>query len=99
MSFAGISLGAYESGEPFLLVVSPDMRTRRLWTTFAAPGTTAGGSPASGVAVGSGGVAMGATLNPRSAAPARGFVTTSGALQPTNASPAASEGYFVIVQP
>lgn len=98
MSFAGVALGAYESGEPYLLVVSPDLRSRRLWTAFAAPDTSAGGSPATGVAIQGRLVALGATLTPRGAAPPRGLVTTAGALQASNASPTAEEGYFVLVQ-
>lgn len=99
MSFAGVALGAYELGEPYLLVVSPDMSARRLWTALAAPGTSAGGSPATGVAIRNGLVAMGATLNPRATAPARGLVTAGAAPQPANASPNATEGYFLLIQP
>ena len=98
MSLAGIGLGAYELGEPYLLVVSPDLSARRLWTALAATGTTAGGSPATGVAIRGGLVALGATLAPRTAAPARGLLTTPDAPQPSNASPSADEGYYLLLQ-
>lgn len=98
MQFAGVTLGAYESGEPYLLVASPDFRTRRLWTAFAAPGASAGGSPVNGVAVSGLTVGLGATLAPRSSTPPRGLLTTASAPQPTNASPLAEEGYFALIQ-
>jgi hypothetical protein len=98
MRFADVTLGGYEGGEPFLLVVSPDMGARRLWTAFAAPGTSAGGSPVTGVAIGGGLVGLGATLAPRATAPARGLVTTPNAPQGVNASPAAEEGYYLLMQ-
>lgn len=46
MQLFGYTLGNYELGEPFALVVSPDFGQRRLWTALAAPGATAGSSPA-----------------------------------------------------
>ncbi|GAB4448972.1 MAG: hypothetical protein OHK0015_53950 [Chloroflexi bacterium OHK40] len=95
MRFANVTLGSYEGGEPYLLLVSPDFRARRLWTTFAASETSAGGSPATAVALAGGQLTLAATLNPRSSGPARGLVTTAGALQPANASPGATEGYLV----
>lgn len=98
MRFAGVTLGAYEGGEPYLLVVSPDFRARRLWTAFAAPGTSAGGSPVTGVAIRDGLVGLGATLAPRATAPPRGLVTTAAAPQPANASPGAEEPYYALVQ-
>jgi hypothetical protein len=98
MQLAGVELGAYELDEPYLLVVSPDFSARRLWTAFAAPGASAGGSPATAVAIRGGAVALGATLNPRATAPPRGLVTTAGAPQPANASPGAPEGYFALLR-
>lgn len=95
MVFGGARLGAYEGGEPYLLVVAPDFKARRLWTALAASGTSAGGSPASGVAIGDGLVLLGATLNPRASAPARGLLTASG---PQQAVAGGSEGYFLLTQ-
>lgn len=48
---AGVTVGGYSGGESYLLVVAPDFRTRLVWTPFTAPGESAGGSPATGVAV------------------------------------------------
>lgn len=62
---AGIPVGAYEGGEAYLLVVSPDMKTRLRWTPFAGPKPNKGGaSPASAVAVRGQTAAIGITFNP-----------------------------------
>ncbi len=60
---AGTTVGAYASGEAFFLAVSPDLTTRFIWTTFPAPGGSAGGSPATAVAAGKDRVAIGANAN------------------------------------
>lgn len=93
MQFAGVSIGSYESGEGFVLLVPPDFGQRRLWTVLAAPGTSAGASSAAAAAVGADRLAVGITLTPRSAAPQRGLVTF-GAFQPAPAGD--REGYFLL---
>ena len=62
-NIADQSVGNYEGGEGFFMAVSADLTERYIWTPFAAGGTSAGGSPANGVAVRDGVVAIGATLN------------------------------------
>lgn len=62
---AGVTVGSYESGEGYFFVVSPDFKERLIWTPFAAPGLSAGGSPATGVGVRDAVVAVGINLNPR----------------------------------
>lgn len=91
---AGSTVGNYESGEAYILSVSADFKTRRVWTVFAATGISAGGSPASGVATRAGVVALSATLNPKSGT-TRGLITYQ-ALQPALGSSAASDGYMVV---
>lgn len=59
---AGITVGPYEIGEAFFLIVRADFRQRFIWTTFTDPSASAGGSPANGVAVRNGVVAIGITL-------------------------------------
>lgn len=93
LTFAGQSVGNYESGEAYFLVLSSDFRQRLTWTAFAAPNTSAGGSPARGVAVGDGVVVVSATFNPAIDKP-RGLITHN-ALQTTAAD---AEGYVVVWQ-
>jgi hypothetical protein len=76
----GQPVGSYEGGEGFLLILAPDWSQRLIWTPFAAPGASAGGSPASGVAVRGGSAAVVITLNPKSGVN-RALVTVQ-ALQP-----------------
>ncbi len=59
---AGITVGDYSGGEPYFLVVSSDLRQRHIWSPFTAPGTSAGNSPATAVAVRGGTVAIAITL-------------------------------------
>lgn len=59
---AGITVGPYEIGEAYFLVVSADFRQRFIWTTFTNPSVSAGGSPANGVAVRNGIAAIAITL-------------------------------------
>lgn len=54
---AGIAVGPYSGGEPFLLIISPDFTTRIIWTPFAGS-NGAGGSPAFGVSVRNGKAAV-----------------------------------------
>jgi hypothetical protein len=93
MQFAGVTLGSYESGEAFVLLVRPDFGQRQLWTVLAAPGTSAGRSSAAAAAIRADRLAVGISLTPRSAAPQRGLVTF-GAIQPAPAGD--SEGYFLL---
>jgi hypothetical protein len=94
LSVGGVAVGNYEGGEAFLLALSADLKTRLAWTVFAATGSSAGGSPAEALAVGDGKVVMGATLNPK-AGGTRGLIGVR-PVQGQVASPAASEGYFVV---
>jgi len=92
--FAGVPVGDYEGSEPYFAAINRDFKERRVWTVFAAPGTSAGGSPANGVAVRDGVVTIAATLNP-SDKKQRGLITYK-AMQAELADPATSEGYVVI---
>jgi hypothetical protein len=62
LQVAGTTIGGYSAGEPFVFVASPDLTQRLFWTSFAAPGKSAGGSPAYGVAVRGNSAVLGATL-------------------------------------
>jgi hypothetical protein len=88
------TVGGYESGEAYILTLSADFKIRSAWTVFSAPGTSAGSSPANGVALRGGKVAMVATLNQGGAA-TRGLITYQ-AIQPTLGSTTASDGYLVL---
>lgn len=90
----GTTVGNYELGEGYLLSVSPDFKTRLAWTAFAAPGTSAGGSPAQAVAVRGDLAALTVTFNPTTGKQ-RGLITAN-ALQAAPGSLAASDGYVVI---
>lgn len=70
----GTTVGPYEIGEAFLLVVSPDLRQRLVWTPFTG-GASAGGSPATGVAVRNGTAALTINLT-------KGALITNNAFQP-----------------
>lgn len=93
MQLGGVTLGDYEGGEPFFLVMSPDLRARRLWTALAAPGTSAGGSPLRGAAIRAGVLAVGGTLSQRTSAPPRALFTTPDGPRPALAGGA--EGYLL----
>lgn len=54
---AGVTVGPYSGGEPFLLIVAPDFSERLIWTPFAGS-NGAGGSPAYGVSVRNGRAAV-----------------------------------------
>lgn len=97
MQLGGVTLGGYESGEPFLLLVRPDFRQRLIWTALAAPGTSAGGSPAGAAAISGTALAVGTTLNPRGSGTPRGLVTLGEPLQAGAATSDASEGHFVVL--
>lgn len=89
---AGTTVGNYEAGETFFLAVSEDFRQRLIWTPFAAPGVSAGGSPANGVAVRNRVVAVAATLNSKTGTN-RGWITRN-ALQ---ASPATLPDAYLVL--
>lgn len=89
---AGTTVGSYEGGEAFLLVVSPDFRQRLIWTPFTAPGTSAGGSPGFGVAVRGDIRAVGISLSQNSGNTRR--LITSNALQSTVGG--GSDGYLAV---
>jgi hypothetical protein len=63
LKVSGTTIGGYAGGEPFALVISPDLSQRIFWTSFAAPGKSAGGSPAYGISVRGTHAALGVTLN------------------------------------
>lgn len=94
LSVGGVTVGSYEGSEGYLLALSADLKTRLAWTVFAAPGTSAGGSPIESLAVRDGKVALGATLNQNSGATRR--LITYQPLQAQPASTSTSEGYFVL---
>ncbi len=74
---AGTTVGPYASGEAYLLVISADLKQRHIWTSFAGPAVSAGGSPVVGVAVRNGIAAIAISLsNGR-------LITTANALQPS----------------
>ncbi len=58
----GVTVGNYSGSEAFFLAVRADMQQRYIWTTFAAPGASAGGTPATAVATRNGWVALTATV-------------------------------------
>lgn len=93
LKVGGISVGAYSGGEPFALVVSPDLTNRLFWTSFAATGASAGSSPVHGVAVLDNRAALGATLKLDSGQRA----ITLNAPQP-NIGGGTSDGYIVFWQ-
>ncbi|NJL26349.1 MAG: hypothetical protein HC897_00015 [Thermoanaerobaculia bacterium] len=88
----GVTVGNYEGGEGFFLAVSSDFQQRLIWTPFAQPDISAGGSPATGVAVGDGLAAIGLTFNPPENG-TRGLITIE-ALQPQPAGNA--EAYVAV---
>jgi hypothetical protein len=94
MQIEGVTLGSYESGEAFVLLVRPDFGQRQLWTALAAPGTSAGSSSAAAAAIGPDRLAVGLAFTPRGTPPERGLVTF-GAIQPAPAGN--SEGYFLLM--
>lgn len=79
---AGVTVGSYESGEAFFMVVTADFKERLVWTPFAAPNSSAGGSPATGVGVRNGVAALVISLSPRQDGTARDLITYN-ALQET----------------
>jgi hypothetical protein len=94
MRLNGAALGGYEAGEPFTLVASPDLSTRQLWTALAATDTSAGGSPATAVAIDADRLLVGVSFSPRTSLPQRGLITAR-AIQ---AAPAGDkEGYLLLM--
>jgi hypothetical protein len=90
---AGTTVGSYEGGEAFVLVVTPDLKQRLVWTPFAGPGTSAGGSPAVGIGTRGEMAAVAITLN-QTTGSARRLITTAGALQ---AAPGGgADGYLAV---
>ncbi len=84
---AGITVGSYAGGEPYFLVISSNLRQRHIWSPFAAPGGSAGNSPANGVAVRRGTAAIAITLT-------QGGLITKPPLNPTPAE--LSDAYLAI---
>jgi hypothetical protein len=94
LTVGGVPVGNYAGGEAFFLALSSDFQTRLAWSVFAAPGLSAGDSPADALTVGEEQVLIGATLNVQANSP-RGLITID-PLQASPASPDASEAYFVL---
>lgn len=89
---AGITVGGYEGSESYFMALSADFKERLVWTPFAGPDASAGGSPATGVGVRDGVVAVSVSLNPKTDG-TRSLITYE-ALQ---AAPATlPEGYLAI---
>jgi hypothetical protein len=88
----GQAVGAYESGEGYLLEVAADFRSRIVWTPFARNGFSAGNSPVNALGVRNGVAALVLTQDNSKE---RRLITTAAALQ---AEPpgGASDGYLVV---
>lgn len=71
---AGVPVGPYSGGEGFLLIVTPDLSERLIWTPFSGP-EGAGGAPVVSVSARGGVAALGITLD-------EGALITHNALQP-----------------
>lgn len=93
LQVSGTTIGGYAGGEPFVLVVTPDLSKRLFWTSFAAPGKSAGGSPAYGVTVRGSRAALGITLKLDSGQ--RGITVNA---SQTNIGGGTSDGYLVFWQ-
>lgn len=94
MQLWGQTLGNYEGGEPFVLVVSPDFSRRQLWTALAAPGATAGSSPAVAAAITGDRLALAVNLTPNTAH-TRALVTVGNPAFPV--SNGGREGYYLLM--
>ncbi|OAN40557.1 hypothetical protein A6A03_04405 [Chloroflexus islandicus] len=94
MQLFGQTLGNYELGEPFALVVSPDFGQRRLWTALAAPGATAGSSPAIAAALTNDRLVLAVNVTPNTAN-TRALVTVGNPVFAT--SNGGSEGYYLLM--
>ncbi|MBC8160764.1 MAG: hypothetical protein H7Z42_06045, partial [Roseiflexaceae bacterium] len=89
----GLAVGEYEGGEAFVAVFTPDLKLRIRWTPLAGPApSSAGGSPAVGIAVRDGRAAAALTFAPKSGI-TRSLITLN-ALQP--APSGANDGYLVV---
>lgn len=94
MQLWGQTLGNYEGGEPFVLIVSPDFSRRQLWTALAAPGATAGSSPAVAAAITGDRLALAVNLTPNTAH-TRALVTVGNPAFPV--SNGGREGYYLLM--
>lgn len=90
MQLFGQTLGSYESGEPFVLIVHPAFMQRYVWTALAAPGATAGSSPAIAAAMTADRIAVAVNFTP---AGSRALVTTGYPVFATSLGGA--DGYYV----
>ncbi|MGQ9876607.1 MAG: hypothetical protein ACUVSL_15265 [Chloroflexus sp.] len=88
------TLGNYEISEPFVLVVNPDFTRRLLWTALAAPGATAGSSPAIAAAITSDRLLIAANLKPNSAN-SRALITTGNPIFATRIG--GTDGYYMTI--
>ncbi|WP_322489625.1 hypothetical protein [Chloroflexus sp.] len=94
MQLFGQTLGNYELGEPFALVVSPDFGQRQLWTALAAPGATAGSSPAIAAALTNDRLVLVVNVTPNTAN-TRALVTVDNPV--FAASNGGREGYYLLM--
>ncbi|WP_322814886.1 hypothetical protein [Chloroflexus sp.] len=92
MQLFGQVLGNYEIGEPFVLIVHPAFTQRYIWTTLAAPGKTAGSSPAIAVAVTADRIAVAVNFTNNDAS-SRALVTTGNPVFATGLG--GKDGYYV----
>jgi hypothetical protein len=90
MQLFGQTLGSYESGEPFVLIVHPAFTQRYVWTALAAPGATAGSSPAIAAAITADRIAVAVNFTP---AGSRALVTTGYPVFATGLG--GTDGYYV----
>jgi len=94
MQLFGQTLGNYEAGEPFILLVKPDFSQRLLWTALAAPGATAGSSPAIAASISHDRVAAAVTLSPNSTN-SRALVITGNPSSATRIG--GKDGYYLLM--
>lgn len=94
MQLFGQVLGEYKIGEPFVLIVHPEFTQRYVWTTLAAPGKTAGSSPAIAAAVTADRIAVAVNLNlDPTSTESRALVTTGNPVFATVLG--GNDGYYV----
>ncbi|GAB4212266.1 MAG: hypothetical protein OHK0022_47850 [Roseiflexaceae bacterium] len=93
LTVGGAAVGSYASDEAYIVMFTPDFKTRLHWTPLAGPSpASAGSSPASGIAVRNGIAAASLTFSP---AAGRGLIT----LRPLQGTPGGGTDGYVVVWP
>ncbi|HEU4324716.1 MAG TPA: hypothetical protein VFS21_16345 [Roseiflexaceae bacterium] len=93
LTVGGVAVGAYASDEAYLVMLTPDLRTRLHWTPLAGPSpASAGGSPATGIAVRNGVAAVSLTFSPSAG---RGLIT----VRPLQPAPGGGTDAYLAVWP